>query len=656
MSKQKRKQKHKPVQLVLLILMILLMLVSFAVSFIPIANAQEPEPEITTTSDGRLCADGEVLVKFNDDVSEEAAETMLDELDSAQLGASGDIIFTDVPEGETVESFVDSLEALSNVEHAQPNYVYTLERSVNDTYIGSQWHLNTIGAFNAWDTTMGSSDIRVAVIDTGVDLNHPDLTGQIVAQTDVVDNDGSAQDDDGHGTHVAGIIAAKADNGIGVAGVAPGVKLIAVDVFGFYLNGGTLEFGALTSEVIEGIQYAVSNGADVINMSLSGPDYDPAFRNAVDAAVSAGVVVVVAAGNTSSGGITGARYPSDFESCISVIATDSNDMKASWSNFGAEKDIAAPGVSIYSTYYDASSHSSGYEYMSGTSMASPVVAGVVALMLSENPGLSVNDVKNILFSTAVDLCIPGRDEYYGYGRANANAAVAMASGTPYIPIHTTGIVLNLTSLGLFSGTYQINASISPFDASNKAITYVSDNPTVAIVNSVGLITAKSEGTASITVTTSDGGLTSTCHVTVKATEISSDVYTVDRTKKIIKGITVNTSAAQFKANLKNAPEDIKIHDASGTLYSGNKLGTGMTVRLASGSNTYDSLAVALLGDTSGDGNISISDYTIIRLHKLGLSTLSGAKAAAADVDKNGSIDVADYTHIRLHILGLKYIY
>lgn len=662
MSKQRR--KHKPVQLVLLILMVLLMLVSFALSFIPIANASEPEQEITTTSDGRMCAEGEVLVKFKDDVPESASANTFESLPIEPLNTANDIIVTDVPEGETVESFVETLEAQPNVEYAQPNYVYTLERTVSDEFIGSQWHLNTIGAYNAWNITMGSPDIKVAVIDTGIDLSHPDFAGQIAAQTDVVDNDASAQDDDGHGTHVAGIIAAKADNGIGVAGVAPGVKLIAVDVFAFYLNEDTsaLEFGALTSEVIEGIQYAVANGADVINMSLGGSDYDEAFENTVNDAVNRGIVVVAAAGNNPSGGTADAHYPSDFESCMSVIATDiptasGDEIKASWSNYGPKKNISAPGVSIYSTYYDVISHSSGYAYISGTSMASPVVAGVVALMLSVNPSLTVGEVKSLLYSTAVDLGTPGRDDYFGNGRVNAQAAVAAAAAAAAGTAAVEGFSLNPTSTVLaVNETLQLNPAFTPSNAANKNVSYSSNTPSVATASVSGVVTAVSQGTAVVTATTADGGFQDTCQLTVKSGLLASDVYTIDRTNNMIKGIAANTSAAQLKANLKNAPEDIKIYNALGTLFTDSKLCTGMTVKLEFGTGAHDSLTVALLGDVSGDGIISIPDYTNIRLHILGLSTLTGAKAAAADVDQNGSIDVADYTYTRLHILGLKSLY
>ncbi len=612
MSKQKN--THKPAQLVLLILLILLMLVSFSVSFIPIGHAQEPVPEIATTSDGRPCAEGEVLVKFKDAVTESAFESTLQALSSEPLDTASDIVVADVPEGETVESFVEELEAQPNVEYAQPNYVYTLESTtINDPYAAQQWHLGKIGVYDAWDITMGISDIRVAVIDTGVDLSHPDLTGQIVAQADMVDNDGNAQDDDGHGTHVAGIIAANANNGIGVAGIAPGTKLIAVDVF--YNDGN-----AYSLDVAEGINFAVANGADVINLSLGHYiSSDTVLQAAIASAAAANVVCVAAAGNDAT---SDPHYPSSYDSCISVSATDWNDSLASYSNFGSTIDISAPGGDsnsmpsslILSTCYDASTHSSEYAYMGGTSMASPVVAGVAALMLSSNQSLSATDIKNMLTSTAVDIGVPGRDDQYGYGRVNAHAAVSAASGIPYTPVAVSGVDLNEASLSMLtSETYLLTASLSPLNASNKAVTFSSNNPSVATVSATGVVTAKSIGSAVITATTADGGFTNTCQVAVKSGTIATGVYTIDRTNNVIKGIAANTTVSQLEDNLGNAPEDIYVYYASGSPYNSGKLSTGMTVKLEFGTGVHDSLAVAVTGDTSKDGSISISDYTNIRL-------------------------------------------
>ena len=425
------------------------------------------EPAQIVEVDGVQCVDGEVIVKFKDAVSDAAVQDTLDTVDSEvqQELPIDDLLITEVPEGETVESFIDIMEEQPNVEYVQPNYVYRLDATVNDPYASSQWHLGAIGVYDAWNITMGSSDVRVAVIDTGIDLGHPDFYGQIYAQTDVVDNDGSADDDDGHGTHVAGIIAASANNGIGVAGIAPGVKLIVVDAFG--------PDCAYTSDIIEGIDYAISKGADIINMSLGSYENDTAFKTALDSAVGSGVVCVAAAGNDNT---TAACYPSDYDSVISVIATTPSDTKASWSNYGSAKDISAPGSGIISTFL--TSYYGGYASMSGTSMASPVVAGVVALILSANPNLSVNEVKNILYSTAVDLGESGKDVTYGWGRVDAYAAVAAVAEdddppapedddppvtTCEVSVASNSSYGSITGAGTYNADTPVTLSATPFN-------------------------------------------------------------------------------------------------------------------------------------------------------------------------------------------------
>ncbi len=389
----------------------------------PLAAASQPpvmiqtaeEPDIITAADGTQYARDEVIVKFKSTVSDSAIMSALDAADSGvinTLEAYG-LTVAEVPEGETVNSFIDTLEAQPNVEYAEPNYVYKVAATVSDPGFSMQWYLNKINIPTAWDMTMGLPDIKVAVLDTGIDLTHPEFAGQIFAQEDMVYFDGNAQDDSigekcyGHGTHVAGIIGAKPNNGQGISGVAPGVSLIAVDVF----DGD----GAWTVDVIEGMQYAVANGADVINMSLGGPGISTSFEDAITDAVNKGVVCVVAAGNDN----TSIYYsPSDCTDAISVIATDQNDNRASFSNYGPLKDISAPGVDILSTY-----PINKYAYGDGTSMAAPVVSGVVALMLSLNPDLTAAEVKNKLYSTAVDLGAPGFDAQFANGRVNAYAVV-----------------------------------------------------------------------------------------------------------------------------------------------------------------------------------------------------------------------------------------
>ena len=403
--------------------------------------------------DGRLFVQDEVLVKFHSKQNKSSMARTLSSLDCKIANQISDnLVRTDLPKDESIERFIEKLEAQPEVAYAQPNYIYQLAAAVTDPFADShnpnyQWHLETINAFDAWDITMGDSGIKVAVLDTGIDLTHPEFNGQIHAAVCKVEDEPDAQDDNGHGTHVAGIIAAKAD-GVGSVGVAPDVQLIIVDVFGWYEEQ---IFGATSESIVEGIEYSVDNGAQVINMSVGSCHADTAEEEAVNDAVNAGVVCIAAAGNhdPEEDDPTEALYPSDFDACISVIATDRNDERASYSNYGTAKDISAPGGGgsnyIVSTYL-RSEQPSGYLGAQGTSMASPVVAGVVALMLSANDTLTVDQVKTILYGTAIDLGTPGKDIYFGNGRVDAQAAV-LAANSP----HTITLSSSNTSQGTVSG-------------------------------------------------------------------------------------------------------------------------------------------------------------------------------------------------------------
>lgn len=384
-------------------------------SFASASSEEPPQPSIpmqpaTTDINGAACVSGDVIIKLKNAAAEPSIISTLEAAGGemiASLSAQG-LMLAAVPSGETTQGYIEKLEAQPNVEYAQPNYIYTLDRSFNDPGIPNQWYLDKIDAFGAWNITAGSPNIKVAVIDSGLDYNHPEFAGKVFAQTDTLDNDGDAYDEiDQHGTHVAGIIAANADNGVGISGIAPGVQLIIVDAF----SGETSN----TFVITQGIQYAVAAGADIINMSFCGKGNDPTLENAINKAVGSGVVCVAAAGNEYT---SAARYPSDYDSVISVIATSENDTKPAFSNYGSAKDISAPGVDIYSTVPKNS-----YESWDGTSMATPVVCGVVALMLSANPSLTVDQVKEILYSTADDLGAPGKDDTFGHGRVNAYKAV-----------------------------------------------------------------------------------------------------------------------------------------------------------------------------------------------------------------------------------------
>jgi subtilisin family serine protease len=294
---------------------------------------------------------------------------------------------------------------------------------VNDPYFTYQWGLHNtrqtggkedadIDAPEAWLITTGTTDVMVAVIDTGVDYNHEDLNDGRV-RTDIdwdyVNNDDDAMDDHSHGTHVAGIIAAETNNGVGVAGVMWQAQILPLKVCN---SQGSCPVDAIASA----IRYAADKGADVINMSLGGSDCSQTIADAVNYAYfDKGLVIVAAAGNDGGGSIS---YPAKLAPVIAVGATDHNDHKASFSNFGDELDVVAPGVTIFSTVPN-----NGYDAFSGTSMASPHVAGVAGLLLAQRPDLSNGQVREILRQSADDLGESGFDKYYGYGRVNAYQAL-----------------------------------------------------------------------------------------------------------------------------------------------------------------------------------------------------------------------------------------
>jgi len=274
------------------------------------------------------------------------------------------------------------------------------------------WGVDRIDAEKVWQTTTGDP-IKVAIIDTGVDVKHPDLIDNLKGGVSTVSYTTSYNDDNGHGTHVAGIVGA-IDNEIGVIGVAPKIDLYAVKVLDRRGSG-------YISDVIEGIEWVInqkkSQGGDwIINMSLGTSSDVKSFYDEIKKAYDAGITMVAAAGNTG-GEVT---YPAAYPEVIAVSATDQNNQIASWSSRGQEIDLAAPGVNIYSTY-----KGSTYKTLSGTSMAAPHVTGAAALVIdtkkcdfnSDNV-CTPAEVQQRLEKTAVDLGNPGKDELYGAGLVN----------------------------------------------------------------------------------------------------------------------------------------------------------------------------------------------------------------------------------------------
>jgi serine protease len=295
--------------------------------------------------------------------------------------------------------------------------VYALDAPTGpDPYRAGQWDLTRIQAPTAWSTSTGAG-VTVAVIDSGVDAAHPDLAGQVLPGIDLVaGTTGTSIDPNGHGTHVAGTIAALTGNGLGVSGVAPHARILPVRVLGANGSGST-------SAVANGVTWAADHGADVINMSLGSSTQVSALTNAIAYARSRGVVVIAAAGNSRSTGSPTA-YPGADPGVVAVAATDSADNYASYSNRGGYVDLAAPGSGIISTYPGG-----GYVSMNGTSMASPHVAALAALLKAYDTTAGPDRIEQAMQSSAVDLGTAGKDADYGYGRIDAVAALA-ALATP----------------------------------------------------------------------------------------------------------------------------------------------------------------------------------------------------------------------------------
>ena len=290
-----------------------------------------------------------------------------------------------------------------------------------DTELDNAWGVKRIGAGIVHDLGNQGAGIKVAVIDTGIDYNHPDLNANYAGGYDFVNGDSDPMDDNMHGTHVSGTIAAE-DDGVGVVGVAPKARLYALKVLNAVGSG-------YYSDVIAALQWCVDNGIQVTNNSY-GSSGDPGvtLKAAFDNSAAAGIVHVAAAGNSGNrpGKGDSIIYPARYDSAIAVTATDANNKRASWSSTGPKAELAAPGVSIYSTLPNG-----GYGTLSGTSMATPHVTGTAALVISAgitdtNGNGKINDeVRKRVDQTADDLGSPGRDSFYGYGLVDADEAAVL---------------------------------------------------------------------------------------------------------------------------------------------------------------------------------------------------------------------------------------
>ena len=385
---------------------------------------------------------GELLIKLRDRVSSAAAQELVAQYGATRLRAlAGDRVeLWGVTPGQELETAA-LLNADPAVEYAEPNWKYYALGTPADPRYVEQWAHATINSPQAWDITTGSTGVIIAIVDTGIDEGHPDLAAKIVPGYDFVAGDADPHDEHGHGTHCAGIAAAITNNSLGVAGMDWQARIMPVRVLDFQGSGWT-------SDIASGIIWAYQNGADVISLSLGGPVYSPTLQNAVNAAHNAGSLVVAAMGNDRTGGNPTA-YPAANDNVMAVAATTTTDTYAYYSQYGSHTDIAAPGGEVYflhdlrgilstlPTYNNfylrtAYGFSSSYDQLQGTSMATPYVSGLAALIWSLNPALTPDQVQQTIQDTAVDLGPAGWDPDFGWGRIDALAAV-MAQAVPSTP-------------------------------------------------------------------------------------------------------------------------------------------------------------------------------------------------------------------------------
>lgn len=353
----------------------------------------------------------------------------------------------DLPPGLSEEEAVAKLSRRPELKFAELDRKVTVAMAVNDPYIGSAWHIGKIGAPAAWDSTQGSG-VTIAILDTGVNVAHPDLKERIVPGYNVYDKNTDTSDLCGHGTAVAGTAAASTNNAMGVAGVAGAAKIMPIRIVYKDSTGCHAYFSSIAS----GITYAADHGARIANVSFTGIAGSSSVKSAARYMKSKGGLVFISAGNANRD-----ENVTPDTAFIVVSSTDSYDRKSSFSSWGSFVSLSAPGSGIWTT-----NSSLGYSSWNGTSFSSPVSAGVAGLLMAARPDMSAEQIEALLFSTAVDLGTAGRDSVFGYGRVNAAAAVNAARGYT-APADTTAPLASIAAPlanSTVSGVVPVNVNAS----------------------------------------------------------------------------------------------------------------------------------------------------------------------------------------------------
>jgi serine protease len=479
---------------------------------------------------------------------------------------------------------IKALRRRADVQTADPNYLRHPFLVPNDEAFPRQWHYPMINLPQAWDVTTGSSNVVVAVVDSGVLLNHPDLAGQLLPGFDFISNPQSARDGDGidpnpddagdldgngtrtvssfHGTHVAGTVAARSNNRIGVAGVSWTSKILPIRVLGAADSLDT------SMDILQGVRFAAglpndsgtlpTQRADIINLSLGGISFSQTEQNVYTMVRNAGVIVIAAAGNHGQKACpTCLLYPASYDGVISVSAVDINKNRAPYSTFGTRVDVAAPGgdkrVDLNGDGHDDGVMSTlglgpggnnvefVYDTYEGTSMASPHMAGVAALMKAVNPSLTPQDLDTLLSGGFIteDLGVPGRDDKFGYGLIDASKAIQAAQSLVGAPTPVSpSLVVNPAALNF--GLQGTNVIVSVTNAGGGVL-------------AVGNVSQNSSGWLSVAPTNVDANGLGTYSVLVNRSGLSAGTYSAlvnfpSSANTVSLPVIMQVGAGNFQAN------------------------------------------------------------------------------------------------------------
>ena len=477
---------------------------------------------------------------------------------------------------EVPSSAIASLRADARVASVEEDY----RVQAVDTELDNSWGVKRIGAGLVHPTNQGAG-VKVAIIDTGIDYTHSDLNANYVGGYDFVNGDSDPMDDYGHGTMVAGVVAAE-DNGAGVVGVAPQAKLYALKV----LNSSGWGY---VSDIIAALQWAQSHGIQVVNMSLGSSQGSSSFQTAVTNAYNAGIVVVAAAGNSGdcSGSTDTVSYPARYAEVIAVGATDSYDSRPCFSSTGPAVELAAPGVSVMATYPNGS-----YAYASGTSLASPHVAGAAALVLAsgvtdDNGNGRTNDEVRARFDqTADDLGATGLDTWYGYGLVDADEA-ASGGGSPPPASHDVAVTGLTAPASVTQGsTAQVTVAVANQGSVAETFSVTLRDTTAGTVIGSTSVSLAAAGSTTASFSWNTTGVATGAHtLTATAAPVSGETDTADNSRSA--SVTVNAQSGSLSLQV----------SLSGTPRPGRSV--SMSVKVTNGGKAVSRALVTATLDTQG---------------------------------------------------------